>query len=171
MLLHTDLISLLSYDPDTGELTWLPRAGISRADKIFNTRFAGKRAGSQCPRGYRYIKIHQKFYSESRLVWFYVTGNLPADEVDHRDTNPSNNRFANLREANRSQNGANRSLHKNSVSGVKGVSRHHSGKWVAQAGSRKLGTLTRSMHHSIEEAAEAYRSMVGRLYGEFARAA
>lgn len=161
---------LLRYDPETGEFCWLSRPPNSRANKIFNAKYVGRIAGCVCPRGYRYIKIEQQFFSASRLAWLYMTGEWPKDEADHKDRDPSNNRFNNLREASRSQNGANRGVHKNSRSGVKGVyfSAHHR-KWVSQAGGR--GKRIVRMHESLEGATAAYQRDAAALFGSFARAA
>jgi hypothetical protein len=41
-----ELLALLSYDPDTGELLWRRREELSGADKRFNAKYAGRPAGS-----------------------------------------------------------------------------------------------------------------------------
>ena len=76
--------------------------------------------------GYRYKKIDGIIYSTHRLIWRFVTGEDPLElKVDHRDRNPSNNAWSNLRIGTTKQNGENR--------GAKGFGwcKQH-GKWKAQ---------------------------------------
>jgi len=87
--------------------------------------------------------------------------------IDHRDGDPSNNRWNNLRRATPSQNNANRRLQQNNAWGLKGVSRHRS-RW--RASIRK----DRRTHHlgvfSTPQAAHAaYVAAARKLFGEFAR--
>lgn len=57
---------------------------------------------------------------------------------DHKDRNPLNNRRANLRAATAAENSRNRSVQKNSTSGVLGVNWYNQGnKWHAQIGHNK----------------------------------
>jgi hypothetical protein len=161
---------LLDYDPLWGVFTWREREAKTRADRIFNSKHAGREAGCLCPRGRVYIKIRgYGQFSASRLAWLHVTGQWPTEEIDHKDGRPFNNKFANLREASRSENGANRGTHRNSKSGVKGVYyRPDKGKWTAQIALhrkvRKLGYFS-----SRKEAQAAYAVAAQELHGEFAR--
>lgn len=56
--------------------------------------------------------------------------NLP--ELDHIDRNRLNNSVENLRWVTRSENQLNKKVYANNTSGVKGVSLHPSGLWLAQ---------------------------------------
>lgn len=102
-----------------------------------------------------------------RLVYMHV---LISGEprTDHRDRNGLNNAKINLRVADRSQNGANRGLPANNISGFKGVSfNSRKGKW--QAGITVRG---RALHlgyfTSKEEAARGYDRAATAYFGEFA---
>jgi hypothetical protein len=115
---------LLHYDPTTGAFTWLHRA---EGPKRWNTRYAGKPAGyawsppnSQVT--YRAIRVFDWPFLAHRLAWLYMTGEWPDAEVDHEDLDGLNNRWSNLRQATKAQNGANRVANKRSKTGVKGVS-------------------------------------------------
>jgi hypothetical protein len=88
-----------------------------------------------------------------------------ADDVDHKDGDPCNNRRSNLRIATSSDNGANRKRTW-AASGYKGVY-SHGDRWRAQITKdqrrRHLG-----LFNTPEEAARAYNSAAGELFGEFA---
>jgi hypothetical protein len=99
---------LLDYDPASGVFAWKPRLSSSRGVKIFNSRFAGKVAGSPDVHGYIQIMVDRQNYKAHRLAWLWVHGTLPADkEVDHSDRNRAHNAIANLRLANRQQQACN----------------------------------------------------------------
>lgn len=96
---HEELLEILDYDPDTGKFTW----------KVFRgaTALAGEEAGG-IEQGYRRIRINNRVYGAGRLAWFYMTGNWPENEIDHKDRNKLNNRFKNLRDVSGSVNCLNR---------------------------------------------------------------
>lgn len=87
--------------------------------------------------------------------------------VDHANRNGLDNRRANLRLCNQSQNKANRPAPRNNTSGFKGVSRARSGRWSARITvdyrARALGTFDTAW-----EAAEAYNAAALEAWGEFA---
>ncbi len=131
-LSQSQLRALLSYDPLTGEFVWLPRTVTHYAHQTWNTRFAGKPAGTPTPDGLQ-IRIESKSYRANRLVWLYMTGAWPSDLVDHIDGNPLNDRWINLRAASQIQNSWNRKLTCNNKSGYPGVRRPKWGKkWIAE---------------------------------------
>lgn len=108
------LQKLLSYDPATGLFKWLPRPRMR----------AGKTAGSQMEKGYIRIYVDGRSYQENILAWFYMTGEWPVADVDHRDGNRANNRYLNLRDVSRSVNLENmRKAKSNSTTGFLGVKR------------------------------------------------
>jgi hypothetical protein len=158
------LKQILHYNPDTGIWTNL----VKRSAK---TRI-GSVAGSLDKDGYIIIIIKGKHYRSGRLAWFYMTGDWPARKVDHKDTNPANDKWDNLRLATNSQNGANRRVQTNNFIGVKGVyfnSRCRLRPYVAGIGirgkQRYLGSFS-----TVEEASEAYQRAAYQIFGEFARA-
>lgn len=159
------LKELLHYCPDLGIFWWKERPGDTR----FNTRMAGKIAGSNA-KGYVSIGIAGKHYYGHRLVWLYMTGELPTDPIDHINCHPLDNAFGNLRLATRGQNGANRKANKNNTTGFKGVSMLPSGRFRAsiQNGAKTEHIAT---FDSREEANAAYLKRAQELYGDFARAA
>ncbi len=123
-LSHAEARRLFDYDPVSGALTW--RVSVSWRVK------AGDRAGSSFDAGgYRLVMFRRVTYREHRLIWFWVTGSWPAEEVDHKDRDKQNNAWENLREASAAQNRQNVGLRKHNTSGTTGVSLHPSGKWAA----------------------------------------
>jgi hypothetical protein len=155
-----ELRRLLHYDPTTGVWTW--RVSVSRKIRV------GSVAGSIRPDGYKLIGINEKRYLSSRLAWLYMKGYFP-DEVDHQSTNPGDDWWDNLREANRRQNNCNQGKRKDNTSGFKGVSfRKPTKKWKAQI-QQNNKTHHLGYFSSPEEAHEAYKEAAASLHGDFAR--
>ena len=116
---HAELLEWLHYEPTTGVLTWRQQAN----NAWFNSRYAGKVAGSPDGAGYLRVQLKGKRYFAQVLIWFYVTGAWPVDTVDHRDLDKGNNRWGNLREATMSQQKFNCDVRADSTTKLKGVHR------------------------------------------------
>jgi len=160
------LRAVLHYDAVTGDFTWKPRDALL---KSWNTRYAGKIAGSPTKYGYIQIAVFGVLYHGHRLAWLWMTGFWPPAGIDHRDTDTGNNRWSNLRLASQSENRMNSQNRLDNTSGYKGVYlRKKTGKYVAEivvAGRKHhLGS-----HDSLEAAHAAYYEAAHRLHGEFAR--
>jgi len=151
----------LHYDPDTGVIRW--RVSPSR-----NVR-AGTIAGADCE-GYRLIRVGGGRFRAHHVAWVYMTGEWPPHQVDHRDMDRSNNRWANLRLATHSQNRANTRKTKNH-SGFKCVYWYpRTNRWRAGIGfGGKQKTI--GYFKTAEEAHAAYCKEAERVWGEFARGA
>jgi HNH endonuclease/AP2 domain len=154
------LHEVLHYDPETGVFRW--RQQLSSAYQI------NAIAGSRNHR-YRCIVIDGRSYPEHHLAWLYMMGDWGRPIIDHRDRNPMNNRWDNLRLATFSQNSANRRRHDNNTSGFKGVVfERKTGKWIARIWKdRRCHFLGR--HATAQEAHAAYAVKARELHGEFAR--
>lgn len=142
----------LHYDPESGLWTRFNRPG---------------RVGT-VHLGYIFIHICGEKYSAHRLAWFYMTGEWPSNDIDHRDTNRSNNRWINLRLATKSQNGANRHPQRNNHSGIKGVRQMRSGRWEARIRINDKPTYL-GRYDTAEEAKTAYLKVALKHFGDFAR--
>ena len=157
------LREVLRYEPETGHFFWLKRLS-------FRVQIGGK-AGSIRPDGYIEIGIDGESYLAHVLAWFYVTGEWPAKQVEHKDTVKSNNAWINLREATHGQNVTNSGVRKNNTSGFKGVSFVKDvGRWHARIMSDGQLHLL-GYFDSPEEAHVAYAKKAAELHGEFARVA
>ena len=145
---------MLHYNEETGIFTWIEsnRASVN-----------GTIAGSVTTGGYITIYVNGKTYPAHRLAWFYVTRLWPKEYIDHIDHDPENNRWINLREANKSQNGS------NTLKINKGVRRRSSGRWEARIRVDKKEIYIGSFA-SEERARVAFAEACNKYRGEFARA-
>lgn len=150
------VLELLDYDPETGDFTWKIWPG-GRIRK-------GAIAGSINSNGYRQIRVHPGRHMAHRLAWLVMTGKWPVEEIDHINGVRADNRWANLREATRSQNCANcippRRRNPDLPKGVRPAQR--SPRWRVAVRGVYLGVFD-----TIEEAHEAYCREARNIYGEF----
>jgi len=160
MLTQARLRTLLTYDPETGEFRWR----VQRGGKPVGTV-----AGTLRDNGYLQIMIDRVCRRAHRLAWLYVVGEWPVGSLDHIDGDPLNNRIANLRLADGTQNNANAKMHHTNKSGHRGVHFDRSrGKWVAYISAhgrrRHLGYFD-----DIAAAIAVRRAAALEAFGEFAR--
>ena len=123
---HRELRRLVDYDPETGVFRWKQQAGRANAGDV---------AG--CLRGDGYINmiVNGRRGLAHRFAWFYVHGQWPADMIDHRNGQRSDNRIENLREADNTLNSQNmRAAKPSNATGFLGVSRGKDGLFNAQIG-------------------------------------
>lgn len=133
MLTAEYLRSILHYDPETGIFVWKMRPITRPHDKTWNARFAGTVAGATNNHGYAQIHITNAIYGSQRLAWLWMTGEWPAEQIDHRNGRKGDNRWCNIREATRAQNMHNVGIQRHNTSGYKGVSFHKGDrKWRAR---------------------------------------
>jgi len=158
---------LIRYDPETGAFTWLRREGKTRGEKIWNTRYAGKPAGSKKNNGYVELVLNYHRYLAHRVAWLYMTGAWPESLIDHIDNDPANNRWSNLRAATPSQN---LSAHNVGKSGkgkwLRGVVRNAYGSFTARASFNGKAVHIGS-YATAREAHDAYRIKCNEMKGEF----
>lgn len=152
------LKELLHYDPESGKFTRLKAASNHKA---------GEAAGWLTKDGYRLIKIDGKQYRCGRLVFLYMTGELPL-QADHINRIRDDDRWANLRAADNGQNNANKNLQRNNTSGIKCTSwdarRNH---WHVRV---HIGGKQRHVGYfeDFELAELAASEARAKAYGEFA---
>ena len=137
------LKEVIEYDPETGLFCWKMSAGKNNGHK-------GRLAGNVAQHGYVQIKIDYKVYYAHRLAFLYMTGVWPTKFIDHLNRNRSDNRWVNLREADRSVNALNSGPNTKNKSGVKGVSVLKNGRFKVYYRGAHLG-----YHDTLEEATRA----------------
>lgn len=143
------LKELFSYDPETGAFTRLKRVATS-------TRIGEVAGCVNLANRYVYITISKRSYLAHRLAWLYMTGDWPAQQIDHLDGERANNRWSNLRQVTNKVNGQNqrRARVDNKSCGLLGVRRNHH-RW--QAGIQVDGKrINLGMFATPEEAHAAY---------------
>lgn len=125
ILTQERLKELLHYDPETGIFTRNTTVGGS---------IKGTKTGSKAANGYLLIRVDRVLHYAHRLAWLYMTGQWPVKFIDHINTIKIDNRFANLRQADKSQNMQNQIKPiKSNTSGFLGVTWHKAArKWAAR---------------------------------------
>jgi hypothetical protein len=154
------LAGYLSYESQTGHLTWLKRLGRGCIGAV---------AGSKARNGYVRIKLFGRDYSAHRLAWLMHYGAWPEQPIDHINGDKADNRIANLRLASVAQNAWNMKAKRGAASQYRGVCFiAHLNKWRAQLTANKQ-TYPLGYFSDERDAARAYDRKAKDLYGAFAR--
>ena len=121
------------YDPTTGKFYWKinTSGGPGRKRIMYGTVVGTKRKN-----GYVQLAFGGKRYRANRVVWLFMTGEWPPknQQVEHRDSNKSNNRWDNLYLVTGTKNRQNLRdpIRKDNKSGFRGVSLRSDGRWLAR---------------------------------------
>lgn len=144
-LTREQLMSLVSYDQDTGRFTWVSAKRYGLVGKVAGTKM----------QGYVMIRINRIGYLAHRLAWLYVYGKFPNSGIDHINGDTSDNRICNIREADILQNMQNKSRYKTNTTGYTGV--YPAGdKYAAKIQSKGIGYYL-GVYETAEEASYAYK--------------
>lgn len=158
------------YDPETGFVYWKERPRkhfkSDRTWKIWNAKRAFKRAFVTSDGYHLQGGLDNVLWLSHRIIWKLVTGGDPVDLIDHKDRNPTNNRFENLRECNHFQNNANHKVKRNNTSGVTGVTRSPC-SWIVHIGNSDSEGSYLGSFSSLDEAIKVRKEAENKLYGEF----
>lgn len=139
-----ELRNLVSYDPASGTLTWLPResrhfmANGAHAPEhraaLWNSRYAGTPAlNSREKQGYGHGDLLGARYKAHRVAWALHYGEWPASDIDHINGDAGDNRITNLRCVSKHENMRNQKLSRANTSGIVGVTWNTlRAKWSAQ---------------------------------------
>ena len=156
------LRSILSYDPETGNLSWIVRPS--------NRVSEGEQAGTIAKSGYRQISIGNRLYYGHRLAWLHMTGEWPSHQIDHANGIRSDNRWCNLRQATPTDNACNKRPCNGAV-GLKGVVYVKATNRYRAMIRRGNDRIHLGYYDTPKEAHSAYASAADKLHGDFARAA
>lgn len=159
---------LLRYEPETGKLFWLRRTpdqhphNASRA--LWNGQFADKEALTFINHnGYYSGNVKSVGFLAHRVAWAIYYGEWPIFGLDHINGNKTDNRIANLREADHRENGKNTKLTSRSRFGVLGVGFvDRVGRWKAfindENGLKHLGYFS-TFHDAVAARKDAERRL------------
>lgn len=159
MITAERLRELLDYDPETGIFTWRVSSRNYRV---------GDKAGSQRKNGRWLICVEHEKRMRSVWAFFWMTGQLPTQHIDHINRDPSDDRWANLRHCNRFENLHNMGLRKDNTSGYIGVHKRTNGRYLAYTRTNEGKRIYLGHHPTAEEAARVRDAEAIKLYGEFA---
>ena len=159
--------------PATDELDSIARSLELRPDGtvVWRTasgrRSAGCLAGTLGRDGYVEVKINKSRHKAHRIAWYLHYGVWPVAWLDHVNSNRTDNRISNLREASSLQNARNRKSYTGKSSGYKGVSwSKRNSRFVA-----KIVVNGKQIHlgyHKDEELASLiYEEASLKYFGEF----
>lgn len=123
---QAELKEYLTYDPVSGELRWIKKAG--------NSTVLHSRAGSTSKSGYRRLTFKGKNYPEHHVIWCLVHGQFPTNQIDHEDQVRDNNILTNLKEVTKSQNARNRARRTGHLD--------ESGIWFCKRRKRYIAEIT-----------------------------
>lgn len=173
-----ELYECLRLDASTGRLYWKvrPRSHFT-SDQTWsavNTRYAGAEAfTSPNSDGYRQstitIRGERHDLLAHRIVFAMHRGAWPKRSVDHKNSDITDNRPSNLREATHRQQCANKRTKRGRTSGrLKGAYQSRSGRFYAQIRAKGV------FHHlgsfdTEQQANAAYAAAAEKLNGRFAR--
>lgn len=148
------LKELVYYDPVVGVF-------INKENRL-NSKPIGSFSATLAGNGSMTMHLDGKVYAAHRLAWLYMTGDYPDYLIDHINRIRTDNRFCNLRQADRSQNGQNANKKKNNTSGVTGV-------WKSET---KKGTMwhaeifVRGVKHRLGSSPDKEKAIAFRKAGE-----
>lgn len=138
----------LRYDPASGLFIRLVTVKGSHGQ-------AGRIVGSVTENGYVMVTLALDHYYAHVLAWFYMTGQWPSLEVDHKNRVRTDNRWDNLREVTHNEQMWNRTKSVGKSSRHMGVTLTKSGRWRAVIRSNGKH-IHLGMFATEDEAALAY---------------
>lgn len=162
MLTQEYLKSILSYSTETGQLLWR----VTKGRRGKKGSIAG---GISKSHGYGVIRLDGTLHLSHRIIWLYVYGVPPVENIDHINGCRTDNRILNLRECSQVENARNQKLRSTNTSGYKGVSwDSKANQWAAK------GMLEGKQNHlgyfnTPEEASLAYETFTKVRHKEFYR--
>lgn len=146
-----------TYCPITGEFRWaVPTRSFKGGKQV------GDLAGSVYNNGRLCLYLNGVAYLAHRVAWVIMTGEEPPELIDHKDRDPLNNRWDNLRPATNRQNQGNRTPTKGRIlpMGVRRAGSRYSARMTQKGKSIHLGTYS-----TVEEARQVYLAAKEEYFG------
>lgn len=154
--LKADIADVVSYDPETGDFTWVGSYHKSRI---------GQPAGSHDVYGYRRIQIGNISHKAHRLAWLLYHGEWPSTPLDHINGIRDDNRIVNLRPATFAENAQNAPRPRSNTSGFHGVSwNKRQKKWRAHIRVKGEGQIYLGSFDTPQDASAAYLTAKARFH-------
>jgi hypothetical protein len=160
------LLACFSYNPSTGDMVWRhrPREHFvsKRSHTLWNARYSGTKVGYLVASGHLNTSINDSHFLLHRIIWKMMRAEEPPEIVDHKDRDPLNNKWHNLREATKAQNNV------NALKKDRGVYFDPTrGKWEAavKVNQQKIHL---GRHDTKARALAARAAGVRKYFGEFA---
>ena len=151
------LQQVVHYDPASGQFRWRMQQGLEER--------AGEIAGCSMRSDYWCIHIDGRGYRAHQLAWLYMTGAWGRPLIAHRDGDPFNNRWRNLRLANSPDDVSRRPRQAGHNARVAGIALDRFGLWTARVSTPErvyfLGRFATN-----EAAHEAYATAARLLQAE-----
>ncbi len=155
MITQSELKKIIHYDSETGIITRIKKRG--------GRTKSGVKAGWIDKHGYTsYIRItiNKTTYRAHRLIWLYMTGDFPKNQIDHKDGDGLNNKWSNIQDVTIEENYKNKRIYKNNKSGHTGVCwLRRSRRWLAticvNGKTTELGTFV-DINDAIEVRSRAH---------------
>lgn len=163
-----ELRKFFTYDTQTGKMLWIFVPYYIRRVKVGDP--FGCLAKNKAKNLQNYIGVVNGHHKPlTHIIWCYMTGNYPKEGtyIDHKDRNPSNNSWQNLRLATPQENTSNQAdrqlQNRKYLLGVDGT---QSGKFQARCMFK--GVLHKGrLRLTQEEAHQDYIELHKKLHGEF----
>lgn len=93
----------LTRDQVLAKVRYFKTSGLFRWVEHRDAWRVGQIAQRITSKGYVQIYLYGHCYLAHRLAWLVMTGSWPEEEIDHRDGDPMNNKWRNLRPASEGQ--------------------------------------------------------------------
>lgn len=163
-----ELRKFFTYDTQTGKMFWIFVPYYIRRVKVGDP--FGCLAKSKAKSLQNYIGVVNGHYKPlTHIIWCYMTGDYPKEGtyIDHKDRNPSNNSWQNLRLVTPQENTSNQADRQlQNRKHLRGVDGTKSGKF--QARCMYKGVLHKGeIRDTQEEAHQDYINLHKKLHGQF----
>lgn len=161
-IIPEDIKDFVEYNPETGTFVWTQDRGYNKVK--------GKEILNVDANGYNIVVFKGKNYKAHRVA-FYLMGEEVPEFVDHISGNRSDNRWANLRPATKSQNAVNSKAREGASQKSRGVDfNKQQGKFRARITEGQKTKLI-GYFPTEELAYSAYKAEAQKVFGEFVRPA